>query len=119
MKYILLILCFILPANCVASEKWLVTAYCSCEKCCGKWSDGFVASGKRAKVGYVANNFLKFGTKLLIKGKVYEVQDRGSKKYFGTKKQRVKHIDIYFDNHQNALNWGKKWLDVKILAHKS
>ena len=41
------------------------TAYCSCKKCCGK-SDGITASGKKAKEGTIACNWLPFGTKLRI-----------------------------------------------------
>ena len=95
-------------------ESWLISAYCSCKKCCGRWSDGYFASGNVCYIGGVANNFLPFGSKVIIQGKTYTVEDRGSKKYFGTKRQRVKHIDIYFDDHQEAKEFGVKWLPVEV-----
>ena len=98
-----------------SETKWRVTAYCSCEKCCGRFSDGYFASGKLCYVGAVANNWLPFGTKVVIDGITYVVEDRGSKKYFGTKKEKRKAIDIYFEDHQEAKNFGVQYLKVKVV----
>ena len=100
-----------------ADDLWKITAYCSCDICITKKEnrDGKFASGKKCYIGGVANNFLKFGTKIQIQGKTYTVEDRGSKKYFGTKWEKVKHIDIYFENHQEAKEFGVKYLPVTIL----
>jgi 3D (Asp-Asp-Asp) domain-containing protein len=113
--FIIIILCLSIGKNAIADDLWLVTGYCSCKICCGKNAKGITASGKAVKEGFVACNWLPFGTKVKIQGKVYIVEDRGSIKYFGTKKQKVKHIDIYFKTHQEAKQWGKKWLEVEIL----
>ena len=117
MKYYIfpLILALCLNVYGEESEIFKVTAYCSKKCCTGRWSDGYFASGNVCYIGGVANNFLPFGSKVIIQGKTYTVEDRGSKKYFGTKWQRVKHIDIYFDDHQEAKEFGVKWLPVKIL----
>lgn len=80
-----------------------LTAYCSCVKCCGK-SDGITASGTKVKQGRtVAMYGIPFGTKLLINGHVYTVEDRGTP--YG-------HVDIYFNSHSDALEFGVKYADV-------
>ena len=113
----MLIFCFI-TGNCYA-EKWLVTAYCSCEKCCGKKSTdkayGIMASGKRVYSGAVACNWLPFKTKLLIGKKIYTVEDRGAKSLFGDKNNHIKHVDIYMDSHNKARQWGKKYMEVTVV----
>lgn len=86
---------------------YTLTAYCSCEECCGK-SDGITASGVKARPNHTiaAPSEFAFGTKLMINGIEYTVEDRG-----GAIKD--KRIDIYFDSHQEAINFGKqKNIDV-------
>ena len=86
-----------------------VTAYCSCSKCCGKQT-GITASGTRATAGrtIAASSQYSFGTKLLINGNVYTVEDRGGA-IKGNK------IDIYMDTHSQALAWGVKYLPVQVV----
>lgn len=86
-----------------------VTAYCSCSKCCGKQT-GITASGTRATAGrtVAASSQFSFGTKLLINGNVYTVEDRGGA-IKGNK------IDIYMDSHSQALAWGVKYLPVQVV----
>ena len=86
-----------------------VTAYCSCSKCCGK-KTGITASGTRATAGrtVAASSQYSFGTKLLINGNVYTVEDRGGA-IKGNK------IDIYMDSHSQALAWGVKYLPVQVV----
>jgi 3D (Asp-Asp-Asp) domain-containing protein len=111
-----------ISGNCFAeklNEKWLLTAYCACEKCCGKKPNnpayGLMASGKKVYDGAVACNWLPFKTKLLIGGKIYTVEDRGAKSLFGDKNNHIKHIDIYMPSHNEALKWGKKYMSVTII----
>ena len=117
MKKKLLLLIFLLIFHCQSAyaEIWKVTAYCACTKCCGKYSDGQFASGRLVYYGGVACNWLKFGTSLLIGGKVYTVEDRGAKSLFGSKTNHIKHVDIYMPKHEDALKFGVKWLNVDIL----
>ena len=91
-----------------------VTAYCPCEKCCGRWSDGITASGH--KIGkddkFVAAPLsVPFGTMLIIPGynnnEPIPVLDRG-----GVIKGN--RLDAFFSTHQEALNWGHKWLNVRF-----
>lgn len=81
---------------------YTLTAYCACAKCCGK-TDGITASGTKATAGrtIAAPSNFAFGTKLEINGKVYTVEDRGGA-------IQGKRLDVYFDSHQEALNFGRK-----------
>ena len=85
-----------------------VTAYCACSKCCGKQT-GITASGTRATAGrtIAASGQYAFGTKLLINGNVYTVEDRGGA-------IQGNRIDIYMDTHAEALAWGVKYLPVQV-----
>jgi len=95
---------------------WKITYYCSCAKCCGKWADGITASGKEVQEGFVACNWLPFGTKLRIDGKDgYTVQDRGAKSLFGDKDRHIKHLDIWLPSHKEALKQGVKYQTVEII----
>lgn len=86
-----------------------VTAYCSCSKCCGSHANGYTASGTKATAGrtIAAPSNFAFGTKLLINGKEYVVEDRGG----AIKGNR---IDMYVDSHAQALAWGVKYLPVEV-----
>lgn len=86
-----------------------VTAYCSCSKCCGK-SNGITSSGKKATAGrtIAAPSSFAFGTKVIINGKEYVVEDRGGA-------INGNHIDIYMNSHSAAISWGVKYLPVEII----
>ncbi len=112
---ILIILCLFLSKPAQAEEVWKVTAYDACLKCCGK-TDGITASGKPAKYGYVACNWLKFGQKVRIEGLgVFTVQDRGARSQFGDKKHHIRHLDVYLPTHTQALKFGVKYLQVEVM----
>lgn len=84
-----------------------LTAYCACEKCCGK-SDGITASGAKVQQGITIaadTDILPFGTNVIINGHEYTVQDRGG----AIKGNR---IDIYFDSHEDALEFGVQKAEV-------
>lgn len=91
-------------------EIYVITAYCACIKCCGK-TDGITASGVKAVEGVTVatDSSISFGTKVYIDG-VGEriVQDRGG----AIKGNR---IDLYFSDHQSALNFGRQIKEVKII----
>ena len=90
----------------ISLGEYKLTAYCACMKCCGK-TDGITASGVRAKEGVTvaADAALPFGTKILIDDHEYIVQDRGGA-IKGNK------IDIFFDNHQEALEFGVQYKEI-------
>lgn len=91
-------------------KEYVITAYCPCVKCCGK-SNGITASGVKATEGVTVamDKSIPFGAKIYIDG-VGEriVQDRGG----AIKGNR---IDLYFDSHQEALNFGRQTKQVTIL----
>ena len=86
-----------------------VTAYCSCSKCCGKQT-GITASGTKATAGrtVAASGQFAFGTKLVINGNTYTVEDRGGA-------IQGNRIDIYMNSHAEALAWGVKYLPVQVV----
>ena len=96
------------------AETWVATAYCPCVECCNK-SDGITASGTKAKAGQtVAINWIPFNTRVWIDGKVYYVEDRGARSIFGSKDFKFKRVDIYFDTHAQAVEFGRRTVDVVV-----
>lgn len=101
--------------------KMSVTAYCPCEKCCEKWGKIPVSSGKRKTASghtiHVGDKFVAaprnypFGTEMVIEGyaggKIVKVEDVGGA-IKGNK------LDLYFDKHNLALDWGIRDVFVKV-----
>ena len=97
-------------------ETFLATAYCSCEKCCGVWATKrpvdkngeeivYTASGSVAKQGRTVAadpTEYPYGTTIVFGGVEYVVEDCGGA-IKGSKR-----IDVYFNNHEDALSFGKK-----------
>jgi 3D (Asp-Asp-Asp) domain-containing protein len=80
-----------------------LTAYCNCAQCCGT-AGNLTASGTVPTAGRtVAMAGVPFGTKLLINGNVYTVEDLGTP--YG-------HVDIYCGSHEEALSFGLQSADV-------
>jgi 3D (Asp-Asp-Asp) domain-containing protein len=91
-------------------REFTVTAYCPCEKCCGKWADGIFYDGtKCGGVAIAADRAIPIGTVMDVPGYGKAiVRDRGGA-IKGSK------LDVYFDSHQDALNWGvHKKVKVKV-----
>ena len=84
---------------------FLLTAYCPCEKCCGQWSDGITCTGTYAQAGRtiaVDPNVIALGSSVIINGNTYIAEDCGGA-IKGNK------IDVYFNSHQDALNFGMQY----------
>ncbi len=93
------------------SGKFKLTAYCACSKCCGKWAGGNTASGTKPTQGRtiaVDTSVIPFGTQVIIDGHTYIAEDTGSA-IKGNK------IDVFFDNHEEALQFGVRYADVTIV----
>ena len=87
-----------------------VTAYCGGSCCNGKWA-GQTASGATPRSNHTcaAGKQYQFGTRIQLDGLgTYTVEDRGGS-ITGNR------IDIYFDNHQEAQNFGRRIVSGKVL----
>lgn len=96
--------------------KFKLTAYCSCEECCGKWAynrpNGIVygAIGEELKEGYsiaVDPDVIPYRSEVIINGKKYRAQDCGG----AIKGNR---IDVYFEDHNDALDFGVQYAEVFV-----
>ena len=96
-----------------------VTAYCSCEKCCGEWANNrpldengnpivYGASGEQLIADYsiaVDLDLIPYGETIYINDMPYVAHDKGSA-------IQGKKIDIYMSSHQKALEWGRQTMEV-------
>ena len=89
--------------------EFTATAYCPCEKCCGKWArqrkgapkgckGDLLESGKSIAVDF---NVIPYGSTVVIDGKEYKAVDCGGK-------IKGNRIDFYFEKHEDAVNFGKQ-----------
>lgn len=102
-----------------------ITAYCSCEKCCGKWASMrpvdeagnpivYGDSGEVLIPDYsvaVDPDVIPYGTKIYIDGKEYIAHDCGSA-ITGMS------IDIYLDSHEKACEVGMQYIEIFILVEE-
>lgn len=83
-----------------------ITFYCPCSTCCVSWGNA-TACGVMPTAGRtVANGSLPFGTRVMIDGIEYVVEDRGVGDF---------EMDIFVASHQEALNRGLYYTDVFII----
>jgi 3D (Asp-Asp-Asp) domain-containing protein len=94
----------------------LTTAYSPDEKSCGKWADGYTASGYSVwtngmKLVAADTSILPFGSIVTIpgyhQGRPVPVLDRGGK-------IKGNHLDLLYPTHKAALKWGAQWLTVDV-----
>lgn len=93
--------------------EFVATAYCPCEICCGKWSGGNTKSGTIPKEGRtiaVDPNVIPLGSKVIVNGTSYIAEDTGSA-------IKGNMVDIFFNNHQEALNWGRQKVRVEVIKN--
>lgn len=87
-----------------------VYGYDACVFCCGK-TDGITATGTKASSGRtiaVDPSVIPLGSQVIINGNTYIAEDTGS----GIKGQK---IDMFFNTHQEALQWGIRTLEVTVI----
>lgn len=73
---------------------------------------GIAADGTKAKKGTIAADasLFPFGTEMYVPGYGWGVvHDRG-------RAIKGHHIDIFFDDHDDAMKWGRKRLDVVVIT---
>lgn len=86
---------------------FIVTAYCNCEKCCGKLPShpayGITASGRVARAGTVAvdRKVIPLGSRIRIEGLTgtFRAEDTGGA-------IRGNRIDVWFPTHAEARRFG-------------
>lgn len=102
-----------------------LTAYCSCEKCCGKWALNRPKdeNGKDIVYGSTGTflvagtsiatdpSVIPYGSQVEINGHIYTAHDTGGA-------IQGNRIDVYFDNHQDALNFGVQYAEVFLIGGK-
>lgn len=87
-----------------------LTAYCPCENCSGEYGH-MTSTGKIAKEGRtvaVDPTVIPYGTEIVIGDKIYVAEDCG-----GAVKGKI--IDIFFESHQEAKEFGRKKSNIFIL----
>ena len=100
MKKFLIMLVLLLGSYSMGyAETYEVTAYTH--------TGSVMANGEYPYVGAVASNDFPLGTVLNIDGSNYVVKDRMA--YAGV-------IDIFVDSYGEAINFGRKYLDVYVVG---
>lgn len=101
----------------VRRVRMVVTAYCPCRTCCGKWSayrktaSGHPVTANGGQFVAADTGALPFGTMVRIPGyagfDAVPVLDRG-------RLIRGYRLDVYFTSHAQAKAWGRQvlWVDV-------
>lgn len=103
----------------ISAGTYILTAYCSCEKCCGHWAtirpldaNGkpivYTSTGAIAQQGTtiaVDPSVIPYGSEVKINDHIYIAQDTGGA-IDGNR------IDVYFDSHQAALEFGRQSAEV-------
>lgn len=107
----------------VSLGKFKLTAYCGCRKCCGKYADNRPVDedgnvivtgsiGVRLYAGVsiaVDPRVIPYHTQVVINGHTYTAHDTGG----NIKGNR---IDVYFDNHDEAWDFGTQYAEVFVYA---
>lgn len=95
-----------------ATKTFEATGYCSCTKCCGPNAKGITATGTKVQANRtiaVDPKVIPLGSKVEIEGfGTFTAEDTGS-----AVKGNI--VDIYFNTHQEALNWGRRKVKVSII----
>ena len=94
--------------------KFKLTAYCPCFECSEQWGD-MTATGVRAKAKHtiaVDEDVIPYGTEVVINGQTYIAEDCGAK-VVGN------HIDIFFENHEEAKGFGVQYACVLLKVNKA
>ena len=79
----------------------VTSGYCSCSICCGQWAGGPTASGVYPTANHTiavdaSNPFVPIGTKVVMNGVEYVVEDTGAFARYGVQ------FDVYYSDHASA-----------------
>lgn len=86
----------------------VITAYCPCGECCGRWADGVTASGLPAGPGIVAVDpaVIPLGSTVIIDGQQYLAADTGV---------TGQAVDLCMEEHEAALAFGVQTAEVWVI----
>lgn len=87
--------------------EFVLSAYCPCSKCCGRWADGITATGTVATEGRtiaVDPSVIPYGATVTLYCESGDTVSCIAEDCGGGIKG--KHIDVFFDDHQAALEFG-------------
>lgn len=107
----------------ISLGRFKLTAYCGCRKCCGKYADNRPVDengnvivtgsiGVRLEAGIsiaVDPRVIPYYSQVVINGHTYTAHDTGG----NIKGNR---IDVYFDDHDEAWDFGTQYAEVFIYA---
>jgi len=99
--------------------EFTTTSYCPCEKCCGEYAlnrpGGIVygATGIKLQEGVSVAGWLPIGSRIMIEGREYVIQDRTAE--WVRKLYNGKIIDIYVTDHKVAWNYGNPKKEVWLV----
>ncbi|MGN1143761.1 MAG: CD1108 family mobile element protein, partial [Anaerovoracaceae bacterium] len=91
----------------------VTSGYCNCPICCGVWSGGPTASGAYPTANHTiavdaANPFVPMGTKVIMNGVEYVVEDTGNFAQYGVQ------FDVYYGDHASASAHGHQTWEAYI-----
>lgn len=91
----------------------VTSGYCSCPVCCGQWSGGPTASGAMPQADHTiavdaSNPFVPMGTKVVMNGVEYTVEDTGNFARYGVQ------FDVYYSDHGAASAHGHQTWEAFI-----
>lgn len=91
----------------------LSTGYCPCSLCCSPFDTGLTYTGDIAGRGCVAIDIeariLRMGQRLFIEGYGYGLANDVGGAIKGWE------VDLCFDSHKEALEWGRKLVKIYVL----
>lgn len=91
----------------------VTSGYCNCSICCGQWAGGATASGAYPTANHTiavdaSNPFVPMGTKVVMNGVEYTVEDTGAFARYGVQ------FDVYYDSHAAASAHGHQTWEAYI-----
>jgi 3D (Asp-Asp-Asp) domain-containing protein len=96
-----------------------VTAYCPCRRCCGRFADGRTSTDTTAwRPGIAADpTVLPYGTVVEVPGYgTHPVDDTGGAMRRHWRRDGILHIDVRMTYHWQARQWGRREMDITLLA---
>jgi 3D (Asp-Asp-Asp) domain-containing protein len=95
----------------------VVTAYCPCRRCCGRFANGRTSTDTSAWQPGAATDpdVIPYGSTVAVPGYgTVRVDDTGLAMRRSWRSAHRIHIDVRFDYHWQARRWGSQLLEVEV-----